>query len=152
MLWTAPRRAGLSLVWCRSPRHLGRHRFSSVIQHRRPGSHMHFERLTKAESTIVKEALLAAAGGPFFPDWEFQTLFGLTREQVRRVASEWPLPNLPPDDVVLAVNNSLNWLLSYPHRMHDQWSDWIWSISGRSMSFTISFGRSPTKLRSRRMM
>jgi hypothetical protein len=72
---------------------------------------MHFERLSKRESDTIKEVLHAAADGPFFPDWEFQTIFGITRERVRRIADEWPLPNAPPGDVVLAVNNSLNWLL-----------------------------------------
>jgi hypothetical protein len=86
---------------------------------------MHFERLTTRESRIIGEALRAAADGPFFPDWEFHTLFGLTREEVRKIANEWPLPNPPPDEVIIAVNNSLNWLLSYPHRKHDLWSDWI---------------------------
>jgi hypothetical protein len=81
--------------------------------------------LSKRESDTIKEVLHAAADGPFFPDWEFQTIFGITRERVRRIADEWPLPNAPPGDVVLAVNNSLNWLLSYPHRKHDLWSDWI---------------------------
>jgi hypothetical protein len=52
-------------------------------------------------------------------------LFGLTRQQVHRVAEEWPLPNLPPDEVAIAVKNSFNLLLSYPHRKHDIWPEWI---------------------------
>jgi hypothetical protein len=86
---------------------------------------MHLERLSKSESRVVGEILRAAADGPFFPDWEFQTLFGLNREQVRKIARDWPLPIAPPDEVIVAVNNSFNWMLSYPHRKHDQWSDWI---------------------------
>jgi hypothetical protein len=31
---------------------------------------MHFERLTKRESTIIGEVLRAVTDGPFFPDWE----------------------------------------------------------------------------------
>ena len=86
---------------------------------------MRLERLTESESRVIGEVLRAAADGPFFPDWEFHTLFGLHREQVRRIASEWPLPVLPPEDVELAVNNAINWLLSYPHRKHEIWADWI---------------------------
>ena len=52
-------------------------------------------------------------------------LFGLSREQVRRVADGWPLPNMPPDEVALAVNNALNSLLSYPHHKHHLWHEWI---------------------------
>jgi hypothetical protein len=61
---------------------------------------MHLERLSRQESNIVGEALRAAADGPFFPDWEFSTLFGLKREEVRRIANEWPLPTVPPEEVV----------------------------------------------------
>jgi hypothetical protein len=86
---------------------------------------MHFERLSKRDSEVVAQALRAAADGPFFPDWEFHTLFGLTRDQVRRISEEWPLPSGSPDDVVLAVNNSMNMLLGYPHRKHDLWAEWI---------------------------
>lgn len=86
---------------------------------------MHLERLSKRESEVVGQILRAAAEGPFFPDWEFQTLFGLTRADVRKVAEGWPLPALSSELVELAVNNSFNWMLSYPHRKHDQWEDWI---------------------------
>jgi hypothetical protein len=86
---------------------------------------MHLERLSKSESRVVGEVLRAAADGPFFPDWEFHSLFGLEREEVRRIADDWPLPTAPPDDVVVAVNNSMNMMLSYPHRKHDMWEDWI---------------------------
>ena len=44
---------------------------------------------------------------------------------MRRIAGEWPLPSAPPEDVVLAVNNSMNWLLGYPHRKRHLWSQWI---------------------------
>ena len=57
---------------------------------------MHLERLTQAESKIVGEVLRAAANGPFFPDWEFHTLFGLERDQVRQVAVAWPTPIMDP--------------------------------------------------------
>lgn len=86
---------------------------------------MHFERLSLRESQIVGEALRAAADGPFFPDWEFSTLFGLQRDAVRRIANAWPLPSIAPDEVARAVNNSMNLLLSYPHRKHDLWPEWI---------------------------
>jgi hypothetical protein len=86
---------------------------------------MHLERLSRAESRIVGEVLRAAADGPFFPDWEFQTLFGLYREEVRRIADEWPLPILAVEDVTMAVNNAFNMLLGYPHRKDEIWPEWI---------------------------
>jgi len=86
---------------------------------------MNLERMSPSQSLIVGEVLRAAADGPFVPDWEFHTLFGLSREQVRRIADEWPLPILPSEEVTLAVNNSFNTLLGYPHRKDDLWGDWI---------------------------
>lgn len=86
---------------------------------------MRFERLSKAESRIVGEVLRAAADGPFFPDWEFQTLFGLERKEVRQIADGWPLPMMDPQTVIAAVNNSFNMLLGYPYRKDIEWSDWI---------------------------
>lgn len=94
---------------------------------------MHLERLSQSESRIVGEVLRAAADGPFFPEWEFHTLFGLSREQVRRIADEWPLAVLPPGDVTLAVNNSLNMLLGYPHGRDEVWAEWI-SIDRAALS------------------
>ena len=86
---------------------------------------MHLERLRQVESQIVGEVLRGAADGPFFPDWEFQTLFGLYREEVRAIANAWPLPVVEPQTVIIAVNNSFNMLLGYPHRKDDVWPEWI---------------------------
>src|SRR5580700_10830682 len=93
---------------------------------------MHLKKLSQRESKVIGEILRAAADGPFFPDWEFHTLFGLSREQVRGIADEWPLPITAPDIVVLAINNSINNLLAYPHKKHELWSDWI-SVSRDDM-------------------
>ncbi len=86
---------------------------------------MQLQRLTRAESRIVGEVLSAAADGPFFPDREFHTLFGLYREEFRRIADEWPLPRAAPEAVRAAVNDAFNNLLGYPHRKDDVWPDWI---------------------------
>lgn len=42
------------------------------------------------DQEVILQCLLAAADGPFFPDWEFSTLFGFEREEIRRTASTWP--------------------------------------------------------------
>lgn len=86
---------------------------------------MHLECLNQAESRVVAEVLRATADGPFFPDWEFPTLFGLEREDVREIADQWPLATVDPHVMAVAVNNSFNNLLGYPHHKDDVWSDWI---------------------------
>jgi hypothetical protein len=86
---------------------------------------MDLRRMSDPDKALVGQALRAAADGPFFPDWEFHTLFGLNRDEVRAIADDWPNVDLSSSDVVLAVNNSLNNLLGYPHRQGHAWSRWI---------------------------
>jgi len=98
---------------------------------------MNLEHLPDAERAVVGQALRAAADGPFFDDDEFHTLFGLTRAEVRNVADAWPNVELQSEDVQLAVNNSLNNLLGYPHRQDSVWSEWI-SVNRRQLDELFS--------------
>jgi len=86
---------------------------------------MEIEHLSDADKAIIGQALRATADGPFFDEWEFHTLFGLTRTEVRAVADAWPNVELTNANVLLAVNNSLNNLLGYPHHQDSAWSQWI---------------------------
>jgi hypothetical protein len=86
---------------------------------------MNFEQLSESDKIAIGQALRAAADGPFFPDWEFQTLFGLQRSEVRAIADAWPQPTASAENVTIAVNNSLNNLLGYPHSMEAEWAKWI---------------------------
>jgi hypothetical protein len=86
---------------------------------------MDLGQLSDGDKALVGQVLRAAVDGPFFPEWEFHTLFGLTRSEVRAVADAWPNLDLTSEDVALAVNNSLNHLLGYPHRQHSVWFQWI---------------------------
>jgi len=83
------------------------------------------DRLTEVETKIVGECLNAAAHGPFFPDWEFHTLFGLTRQRIADIAHRWPAVDTNADDVGKAVNNSFNMLLGYPHKKWNAWSEFV---------------------------
>jgi hypothetical protein len=81
-------------------------------------------RLSQREVAIVRECLVAAIQGPFFPDWEFQTLIGLEREEVQTVLAHWPAS--PQSEAqLIAVTNVLSNLLSYPHGEWDVWSRYI---------------------------
>jgi hypothetical protein len=86
---------------------------------------MNFQILSEADKAIVGQALRAAADGPFFPDWEFHTLFGLQRTEVRAIADAWPEYSVTPEKLAQAVNNALNNLLGYPHGERAAWSKWI---------------------------
>jgi hypothetical protein len=70
--------------------------------------------------------LRAAVEGPFFPEWEFGTIFGLSRDEVRQVLSSWPDLNESEERVMVAINNSFNNLLGYPARnKHELWPKFI---------------------------
>ncbi len=71
--------------------------------------------LDNREREVVRRALVAAADGPYFPDWEFQTLFGVERVQVRETAAASPALSAANQVHFLSVNNSLQWLVAYPH-------------------------------------
>ena len=80
--------------------------------------------LTADDISVIEGCLRAAVEGPFFPDWEFSTLFGLERGEVASVWASWP----QTEDAVeqwRAVSGSLNNLLGYPHRRDDVWDEYI---------------------------
>ena len=70
--------------------------------------------LNSEQIRIVGECLLAAAYGPFFPDGEFDTLFGLTRSQVVAVADQWPVVLDTAEHTDHAIHNAFNNLTGYP--------------------------------------
>jgi 8-oxo-dGTP pyrophosphatase MutT (NUDIX family) len=65
---------------------------------------------------IYKAVLHAAAHGPFFPDWEFATIFGFNRAEIAQHADA--LCDPLEAEQWRALNNSFNNLLGYPHQ-HD---------------------------------
>ena len=76
--------------------------------------------LSEKEKSIVYNCLEGAADGPFFPDWEFQTLFGLTRTEFRKILGNWPLEDEKSEAARSAINHSFNNLLGYPHGLENR--------------------------------
>jgi hypothetical protein len=76
--------------------------------------------LNKRESDVVGDALRASVEGPFFPDWEFHTLMGVDREEMRAVLAAWP-DIRDAEIAALAIHSALVNLLGYPH---NQWKAW----------------------------
>lgn len=74
---------------------------------------------------VIKECLSAAAHGPFFPDSEFGTLFGLERREVAAISDAWPDLDETQNDVSVAISNAMNWLLFYPSKHRTSWDDYI---------------------------
>jgi hypothetical protein len=81
------------------------------------------DRLSARDVEIVRDCLTAAVHGPLFPDWEFSTLIGCTRDEANQVFSDWPASGDAEDQDVV-VNNVLNNLIGYPHGGR-RWSEFI---------------------------
>lgn len=80
---------------------------------------------TPEEHRTIVQCLRAAADGPFFPEWEFPTLFGFSRNEFRNHASRYEPADDLPVHVGVAVHNTLNNLIGYPIDAEDQWAQWI---------------------------
>lgn len=70
--------------------------------------------LNNSELDIARACIDGAVNGPFFEEWEFQTLMGITRGEMRKVLEGWP-HNLTSRDADLAVHNAATNLSGYPH-------------------------------------
>jgi hypothetical protein len=90
--------------------------------------------LSDDEIGVIKECIKAAAYGPFFidegakddPYWEIHPLFGLTIDELRNIADAFPNGDLDNEKVELAINNSINHLLGYPHGCSEEiWKTYI---------------------------
>jgi len=81
--------------------------------------------LSSNEILTVGKCLKAAAEGPFFPEWEFQTLIGWSRAEVHQVANAWPSPAIAPRELAELVVAVLNNLVGYPHGQDSCWSAFI---------------------------
>ncbi|HUJ45836.1 MAG TPA: hypothetical protein VLV55_01790 [Rhizomicrobium sp.] len=64
--------------------------------------------------------MTASANGPFFPDWEFQTLFGITREQMRSAIADFPNLSASNNVHMWATNYSMLMLTTYPIKEKDK--------------------------------
>ena len=76
---------------------------------------------TDEDRQVIADSLRASVEGPFFPDWEFATLFGLERVEVAEVLRAWPGIDASDERVDLAVNNALGNLVGYPHGHERDW-------------------------------
>lgn len=79
--------------------------------------------LSDAEQELVRQCLNAVVNGPFFPDWEFHSLFGVTRDEAQLIATAWPNGN--DEEQGRLVVNALNNLLRYPHGQMAAWRRYI---------------------------
>jgi hypothetical protein len=86
---------------------------------------MGLAQLSSQERELIKRCLRAAVEGPFFPNVEFHTLFGIERMEVAAVLAKWPEVDESAEHVNLAINNSLGNLLGYPHDKYAAFKEFV---------------------------
>jgi len=85
---------------------------------------MGLNNLTKEESEIVRQCMQCVANGNvILHDFEFQMIMGVDVDEFMDIFEAWP--NLDENDkyVKLAINNTLNNLIGYPHDMQKSWNE-----------------------------
>jgi hypothetical protein len=80
--------------------------------------------LDNREREIIRCALIAIVEGPFFPDWEFQTLFGVDRSEMRDALAKFPALSTLNSIPSFSVNNALFFLTTYPIKDEKPLSDY----------------------------
>ena len=94
------------------------------------------DELTQRDRQTVTECLRAAEREEFFPEWEFKTLFGISREQLVAVREKWPNLEISHPDAGAAVIGALNHLLGYPRAQDAQWNQYI-SVKPDAIKLTL---------------
>lgn len=72
---------------------------------------MTLQHCTQEDRKIIGDCLRATVEGPFFPEWEFHILFGLTRAEVARVLQSghrWTKATIPYAVRCMARSGSLS--------------------------------------------
>src|SRR5262245_35785702 len=67
----------------------------------------------------------SSGGGPLFLDWEFTTLFGVSRAELAEVSRAWPKVDEFASEVDRAVSNALGNLAGYPHGYEAEWDQYL---------------------------
>ncbi len=80
--------------------------------------------MTETEAGIIKECLIAAVKGPFFPEYVFQTIIGWDRVEVDSVLRQWPQNSNDPKVRMIVKNVLLN-LFAYPHHKEEELKKYI---------------------------
>lgn len=74
---------------------------------------------------IIRDCLRAMVEGEFVPDWEFEMVTGIEREQMRMVLEAWPAQTVSDSAFRCAVVGAMNNLVGYPHRMEEALADYV---------------------------
>jgi hypothetical protein len=82
--------------------------------------------LTDSEKAVIHACLECVVSGEIIlHNWEFHPIMGISVEELQTVLDAWPDVNDSEDVVYLAINNSMNNLLRFPHGHHERWLEFL---------------------------
>jgi hypothetical protein len=91
---------------------------------------MSFSKLSLSDQSLIHECIAPIAKGPFLTDYELQRQFGVTREELIKIACGNALQDDSDRSARAAIGNSLLTLLHFPHGQKAHWHDWIKASPG----------------------
>lgn len=82
---------------------------------------MNLNSLSKNDLEVIKNCLTFSEDERVFPEWEFETLFGISRELFSAISREWPAVDLENQNVEIAIIGCLNNILGYLNMSDKDW-------------------------------
>ena len=92
--------------------------------------------LSQREQQTILECMNAVLNGPFIPEWEFDTLLGVSRHAMNNIIANWPDVVIQDKNIAAAIIGAMNNLLGYPHGADDHWHEYI-SVSPETVKGTL---------------
>ena len=78
--------------------------------------------LTDSEKVVIHACLECVVSGEIIlHNWEFHPIMGISVKELKTVLEAWPDVNDSDDIVQVAINNSMNNLIHFPHGHHGRW-------------------------------
>lgn len=82
-------------------------------------------KLTQLDKDFLRRSLKATIEGPFFDEWEFETLIGFTRDEVAEIEKEWDNIDFEEPDVRDMIKSVIGNLAGYPHSQKKDLEDFL---------------------------
>lgn len=94
--------------------------------------------LDEQKIDFIKKCLKATVEGDFFEEWEFQTLMGVDRKELKKIYLAWPKLVFSKKDTMNAIHASMANLIGYPHGMDSELLKYIPEGKDEIYAFALS--------------
>jgi hypothetical protein len=81
--------------------------------------------IASSDIVVIGECFALATEGSVFPEWEFRTLFGRSRDELREVAAQLTKEATVTRPTAKAVQNVCANVFGYPGVTAAEWNKWV---------------------------